>query len=326
LKGPPFCAPQPHVVILGAGASKAAFLDGDRNGKSIPLLDDLPDIIGEPWKELVIEARPPFLGFESQYSWIKSRQTFSEKLLKIEELVYQYFNSLEILDCPTIYDYLVLGLQKKDVIATFNWDPFLMLAYRRNRTIAKLPDIRFLHGCVAFATCPQHDILGSPSEKCPECEEALVQSQLFFPEQEKDYTKDALIQRDWLEVTKKLKNAFHLTIYGYAGPVTDYKARELLLDGWKEAPLKKSSHVEIINIEDEQKLRENWAEFIPFFHDMITNEFWSSTIARWPRRTAEYKLSASRYGIPAEYLGPFRTDSLQELQHWFSELAESEEQ
>ena len=58
MKGPPFCAPQPHVVILGAGASKAAFLGGDRNGKSIPLLDDLPDIIGEPWKELVIEAQP----------------------------------------------------------------------------------------------------------------------------------------------------------------------------------------------------------------------------------------------------------------------------
>ena len=177
---------------------------------------------------------------------------------------------------------------------------------------------------MAFATCRQHDILGSPSEKCPKCDKALVQGQLFFPEQEKDYTKDALIHRDWEQVTKKLKDAFHLTIYGYAGPATDYKARELLLDGWKEAPLKEGSHVEIINIEDEHKLRENWKEFIPYYHDMIYKEFWHSTIARWPRRTAEYKLSASRYGIPAEHLGPFRTDSLQELQHWFSELAESE--
>lgn len=325
MKGRPFYTSQPHVVILGAGASKAAFLGGDKNGKSIPLLEDLPDILGAPWKELVIEAQPPDLGFESQYSWIRSRQTFSEKLSKIEELIYQYFESLEILDSPTIYDYLVLGLRGKDVIATFNWDPFLMLAHRRNRTIADLPDIRFLHGCVAFATCRQHDILGSPSEKCPKCDKALVQGQLFFPEQEKDYTKDALIHRDWEQVTKKLKDAFHLTIYGYAGPATDYKARELLLDGWKEAPLKEGSHVEIINIEDEHKLRENWKEFIPFYHDMIYKEFWHSTIARWPRRTAEYKLSASRYGIPAEHLGPFRTDSLQELQHWFSEIVESEE-
>ena len=154
MKGAPLCAPKPHVVILGVGASKAAFLGGDKNGKSIPLLNDLPDIIGEPWKELVIEAQPPVQGFESQFSWIRSRRTFSEKLSKIEELIHQYFESLEILDCPTIYDYLVLGLRGKDVIATFNWDPFLMLAHRRNRTIVDLPDIRFLHGCVAFATCP----------------------------------------------------------------------------------------------------------------------------------------------------------------------------
>jgi len=59
LKGPPFCASQPHVVILGAGASKAAFLGGDKYGKSVPLLDHLPDIIGPSWKELVIEAQPP---------------------------------------------------------------------------------------------------------------------------------------------------------------------------------------------------------------------------------------------------------------------------
>lgn len=324
MKGPPFCVPQPHVVILGAGASKAAFLGGDKNGKPIPLLDDLPDIIGAPWKELVTEAQPPVLGFESQYSWIRSRQLYSEKLSEIEEIVHQYFKSLEILDCPTIYDYLVLGLRGKDVIATFNWDPFLMLAYRRNRTIADLPDIRFLHGCVEFATCHQHDILGSTLEKCPECDKALVQSPLIFPEQEKDYTEDALIHRDWEQVTNKLKRAFHLTIFGYAGPATDYKARKLLLDGWKEAPLKEGSHVEIINIEDEHKLRENWKEFIPFYHDMIYKEFWHSTIAKWPWRTAEYKLSTSRCGIVSEHLGPFRTDSLQELQHWFSELAEPE--
>ena len=176
-----------------------------------------------------------------------------------------------------------------------------------------------------FATCPQHDILGSPSEKCPECDKALVQGRLLFPEQEKDYTKDALIHRDWEEVIKKLKGAFHLTIFGYSGPATDYNARKLILDGWKEAPLKEFSHVEIIDVEKEHNLRANWAEFIPFYHDMITNEFWNSTIARWPRRTEEYKLSASLYGTPAQYLGPFHTDSLQELQHWFAEIAESEE-
>jgi hypothetical protein len=86
------------------------------------------------------------------------------------------------------------------------------------------------------------------------------------------------------------------------------------------------SHVEIIDIRDEVELRRCWKEFIPFHHDMVTPDFWSSTIARWPRRTAEYKLSASLHGIPAEYLGPFHTKSLHELQEWHHDLAEAEKQ
>lgn len=101
-------------------------------------------------------------------------------------------------DNPTIYDYLVLGLREKDVIATFNWDPFLIQAHRRNRHVTSLPDIRFLHGCIAFKTCPEHDILGGPYEECPECHCDLIGGQLFFPDEDKDYAKDELIYRDWL--------------------------------------------------------------------------------------------------------------------------------
>lgn len=325
MRGPPFFPPQPHVVVLGAGASKQAFPSGDKNKKFIPLLDDLPEIIGEPWKELLDEAEPPVQGFELQFSWISSKNTFSEKLSNVEKLIHEYFASLEISNHPTIYDYLVLGLRGKDVIATFNWDPFLMYAHKRNREIAELPDIRFLHGSVAFATCVQHDVLGSPSELCPECDKPLVQGCLYFPDEDKDYTKDALIQRDWEEVTKKLKCSFHLTIFGYSGPATDYKAKKLLLDSWDAAPLKQARHIEIINRGKAQDLRDNWADFIPFSHDMVIKKFWDSTIARWPRRTAEYKLSASIYGKASERIGPFRTESLQELQDWFAEIANTEE-
>ena len=31
----------PHVVILGAGASLAAFPDGDKNGRKLPLMNDI---------------------------------------------------------------------------------------------------------------------------------------------------------------------------------------------------------------------------------------------------------------------------------------------
>ena len=44
-------------------------------------------------------------------------------------MLLDYFSSLALPEHPSIYDYLVLGLRPKDVIATFNWDPFLMLAH-----------------------------------------------------------------------------------------------------------------------------------------------------------------------------------------------------
>ena len=36
---------RPHVVILGAGASAAAFPKGDRNGRRLPLMDDLVQVV-----------------------------------------------------------------------------------------------------------------------------------------------------------------------------------------------------------------------------------------------------------------------------------------
>lgn len=36
---------KPHVVILGAGASRAAALDGDVDGRIVPLMNDLIEIV-----------------------------------------------------------------------------------------------------------------------------------------------------------------------------------------------------------------------------------------------------------------------------------------
>ena len=288
-------------------------------------MDQLPEVLGKEWNELVRESNPPVKGFEAQFSWIRRQTAHSSGLIRIEKLIFEYFENLELPDTPTIYDYIVLGLRSKDIVATFNWDPLLLLAHKRNRTIKSLPDIRFLHGCAGLATCQVHDVLGSPFESCPLCNKALIRGKLFFPDDDKDYTKDELISREWGVVAENLKNAFHLTIFGYSGPVTDYNARRLLLEGWTQSPLLEMSHVEIIDIRDEDELRRCWKEFIPFHHDMITTDFARSTIARWPRRTAEYKMMASFYGIPAEDLGHFETNSLQELQDWHSEIAATED-
>ena len=63
---------------------------------------------------------------------------------------------------------------------------------------------------------------------------------------------------------------------------------------------------------------------IPFSHEMFFRSFWESTIARWPRRTAEYKAAASLYGTPSERIGPMMTMSLRELQDLHAEIAAAE--
>jgi hypothetical protein len=324
LRGKPFFPGVPHVVILGAGASKAAFPDGDKNGKPLPLLDDLANIVGRTWTDVLELASPPITGFEAQFSWIRKCGKFPDELARVEALLFQYFDELELPDIATIYDYLVLGLRAKDTIATFNWDPLLLFAHRRNRHVAELPDLRFLHGSVAYFTCSDHDVLGSANEGCPICGKFLDPGRLFYPEADKDYATHAVIHRDWQAVTRQLSKAFHLTIFGYSGPETDYNARQLLLSGWGKSPLREVSHVEIIDIKDDDQLRRCWREFIPYHHEMVLSDFWQSTIVKWPRRTAEYKLSASLYGIAAEPMGPFRTNSLSELQEWHAAIAAAE--
>jgi hypothetical protein len=44
---------------------------------------------------------------------------------------------LKLPEEATIYDYLVLSLRSPDIIATFNWDPFLYQAFERNRHIGQ---------------------------------------------------------------------------------------------------------------------------------------------------------------------------------------------
>ena len=317
---------RPHVVILGAGASKAAFGRGDANGRKVPLMNELPEVLGDPWRELVESANVAGVAFEAQFTRLHESATHRGHLDEIEGMLLDYFSSLALPEQPTIYDYLVLGLRPKDVIATFNWDPFLMLAHERNRAVVALPEIRFLHGCVRYASCPEHDVLGLPGEYCPMCRKALVESSMMFPHHEKDYARDGIIARDWAFVAERLKAAFHLTIFGYSGPATDYKAKGLLLDGWKRTPMRRFSHVEITDCGDTDDLRRNWREFIPFHHDMVERSFWESTIARWPRRTAEYKTAASLYGTVSERIGPIRTKSLRELQEWHAEIADAEKE
>ena len=199
----------PHVVLLGAGASRAAFPHGDAAGRKVPLMCDLLDCL---------ELRP-FLntagiatnnaGFEALYDGLASSGKHHELVREIENRVENYFSQLRMPETATIYDYLVLSLRKKDIIASFNWDPFLALAWQRNWGVVELPRIVFLHGNVEMGVCPTHQAKGGGfrNQRCNECNQALAPTQLLFPVRHKDYS-DAFIRSQWTELTQYLNYAY----------------------------------------------------------------------------------------------------------------------
>lgn len=62
---------------------------------------------------------------------------------------------------PTTYDYLVLSLRSKDLLAKFNWDTFLYQAWVRNSKFTKdLPYLSFLHRNVAIGNSKEDNRCG----------------------------------------------------------------------------------------------------------------------------------------------------------------------
>ena len=64
---------RPHVVLLGAGANRAAFPNGDRASRRVPLMNDLVDIVG--LKQEIEDTGESFendQNFESIYSRLDS--------------------------------------------------------------------------------------------------------------------------------------------------------------------------------------------------------------------------------------------------------------
>lgn len=137
----------PHIVLLGAGASRATCPEGDTNGKILPLMNDLIDTLNlsEMIKRENISLEG--IGFEEIYDSLILNGRL-ELAKTIERKIHNYFSEIRLPDKPTIYDYLILSLRKKDLIATFNWDPLLLQAYRRNLKIKNYHSYLF---CMAMS-------------------------------------------------------------------------------------------------------------------------------------------------------------------------------
>jgi hypothetical protein len=314
---------RPHLVILGAGASRAAFPNGDKNGKKLPLMNDFVDIVGLgdilfrkgiEWKDK---------NFEVLYATLSSDESFKDECKSIEDLIYDYFSSLHLPDEPTIYDYLLLGLRKKDVIATFNWDPFLQLAVERNRKILMkygVPNIIYLHGNVAIGYCPEAESVGPNGNVSRKSGKKFIPTQLLYPIAKKDYTSDPFIKEMWKEIKFTLQHAFMVTIFGYGAPDSDVEAMKLFRDAWGDINTREFEEIEVIDILDDDVLRKRWDIFIHSHHYLTSKDFFQSQISRHPRRSLEAlwaRLMEVKWCIP----NPFpKCESLDELHKFLEPL------
>ena len=276
-----------HVVILGAGASRAAFQFGDRNGQKLPVIKDFVEVVGLAGLLTTNGINPPFDNFESIYSDIATDTSKAALQKEIGKRVYDYFAALKLPDTPTLYDHLILSLRPKDVVATFNWDPFLWNAAARNRHFSEPPDLLFLHGNVAIGHCPDCKLVLCRSHDCPQCGHPLVASPLLYPVKQKNYQSDPAISAHWSRLESMLKSAWTITFFGYGAPETDVEAIRLLMNGWGNPEKRLMEETEIIDIRPEGDLTTTWKPFIHSHHYSICGSFYDSTIAKHPRRSCE---------------------------------------
>lgn len=321
---------KPHVVILGAGASKASFPNGDRNGKTLPLMDNFIDVLGlvPLLDKTSIEYKNK--NFEDVYSILHSREEHTSIRQKLETAVYQYFSLLEISKAPCIYDHLVLSLRDKDVIATFNWDPFLMQAYLRNKRRFKLPKLLFLHGNVATGVCLKDRAFWINGEICSKCREPYMPTKLLYPVLRKNYHANPDIADQWSQLDKYLKTALMVTIFGYSAPASDQDAKKLLKKGWGYPLDRRLEQIEIIDLKDKDRndLLRTWKSFIHAKHYDMRGDFYDSWSANHPRRSCEafYCQQIRNNWDPIINNNPIpKNADFEELWDWYDNLCRDEE-
>jgi hypothetical protein len=316
-----------HVVILGAGASKASCLDrGEKNGKKLPLMDDLSSVIGleNELKDLPKELQNH--NFEKVFSSLYREEMNSQRIQDIEKKIYHFFDGLLLPDEPTIYDYLVLSLRKKDLIATFNWDPFLIQAYVRNsRFTNNLPLLSFLHGNVAIGVDLESKTVGVKGGYSSKSGQPLQSVKLLYPIENKNYSDDTLISEQWSILTQYLKNPARVTIFGYSAPTSDTEAVGLMKNAWGNTETNQQfTQFEIIDTKTECELLYTWKDFIHTHHYEVTNDFFNSSIVRFPRRSGEVYFANYIQAMYYEENSPPRFQTLEDMWKWYQILVDNE--
>lgn len=321
-----------HIVILGAGASIASTIrNPEKSGKVLPAMKNLIKVIG--LSDVVKKLPKKFQkrNFETLYSLIGEDRQFADAVKEIEDRVQKYFQSLELPEVPTIYDYLVLSLRPKDIIATFNWDPFLFQAWSRHRGFADLPYLAFLHGNVAIGYNEKANVFGAVGLKAKDSNEILAPTKLLFPVSKKNY-QDSFLTTQWDMLKDFLndQNVKRITIFGYAAPKSDLEAIKILSESWFLNKKRDVEDIEIIDILPPERIERHWSKFIPSDYYSIKDDYFKSILAHNPRRTSESFFHHSFAMTEDEAWAesnpvPQNFKTLDEMRHWFRPLIEAEE-
>ncbi len=325
-----------HVVILGAGASIAATKrNPELNGKRLPSMNDFIELVG---LQDIVDSLPIGLratNFEELYSNIHSDNPVSDILNEIEKRVYDYFKDMKLPNEPTIYDYLVLSLRSKDIIATFNRDPFLYQAWCRNMHVGDYPYIAFLHGNVALGLgySKEEKNAGPSGMTSKKTFNYFEPTKLLFPVTQKNYNSDEFTQGQWEMLDSFLadKAVRLLTIFGYGAPKTDIEAVQTLNKAWGTGDDRNMEQFEIIDIRPEDELVETWSNFINTHHYDYSTDYFKSSLAYNPRRTFESYFQHIMPMTPEEAFSasnPVPSDfkTLEELWDWHKNLVEAEKE
>ena len=320
---------RPHVLLLGAGASKAALPHGDKHGRPVPLLKEVADQLK------LVDYFPVDLtalsvqDFEAAYSRLHERGPSAE-LAAINAQVAEAFSQLELPDEPNLYDVINLSLRDKDVVATFNWDPFLLqsrLRLARLGLSTSFPQLFFLHGNVLAGFCETDSVSGMLGRRCSTCGRQFAPSKLLYPVEKKNYQSDPFIKREWEAVRYFLEECSMFTVFGYSAPVTDQEAVSLLKNGWGDTDQREMEQTEVIDRPgaDHDALRATWQPFIHTHHYDIFDNFYDSFIANHPRRSIE---AYWQQYFEAKFITnnpvPPRFLSFAEMGDWFRPLLEVE--
>lgn len=314
----------PHVVLLGAGASLAAFPYGDANGRQLPLMKDIVEKVGLRSTLQDLGINEGLDNFEALYDSLASNDANLELLTLIEHQVHEYFSSMELPDEVTLYDLLLLSLRDKDVLATFNWDPFLSQAFKRNRSIKHLPKILFQHGNVDVGVCRKHMQSGFLEHSCSACGKSMEPSRLLFPIKQKDYTSDPFIRSEWTQLEDAMERAYLVTIFGYSAPVTDVEARKLLLDKWKANPTRDLAEIDVVDIRPRADLEASWKDFFVRQQYGVFDTVMNTMLFRHPRRSCEAFAMATLQQDPWRENDFPKNRNLEEIHEWIKPLIDEE--